>query len=235
MNRRVVLVIGGVLLIALAGIVAKVFHVPGSKHGELVILYEVPMVCGEASDIGCGSRSKPVLIELKNLDNVKEAWLNRAGTMIAVVGRSAVTDGRELAASVEPIFQRNDVPAVYVEQKDRREGLLADFRSAGKWYEGADVDQLSMEEAGRIAERVAGDAAKAGLINEKETRAIKSDVESYFKKALLNIRTCSESDSTGARCQADVYDIFRDRIGKKRADKVRQMFEAGQSSDTDKD
>ncbi|HYQ87282.1 MAG TPA: hypothetical protein VES59_08590 [Bacteroidota bacterium] len=235
MNRRIVIASAAVLVFVLTGVVTRVLHIVSSKHNELVIFYEVPMVCGEAPDIGCGSRSKPVLIELKNLEKVKEAWLNRAGTMIAVVGGSTITDERELAASVEPIFRRNDLPAAYVEQKDQRDGLMADFRTAGKWYEGSDVDKLSMEEAGRIAERVAGDAAKAGLINEKEAAAIKSDVEAYFKKALLNIRTCSESDSTGARCQADVYDIFREHIGKERAGKVRKMYEESRSSETEKD
>ena len=155
--------------------------------------------------------------------------------MIAVVGGSAVTDGKELAASVEPIFRRNDVPAAYVEQKDQRDNLLADFRSTGKWYEGTDVDKLSMEEAGRIAERVAGDAATAGLINDKEAAAIKSDVESYFRKELVDITSCSESDAAGARCQADVYDIFREHIGKERADKVQQMYEEIRSGETEKD
>jgi len=230
-----VLAIAAVLLIVFAGITAKVLHVRGSGQNELVIFYKVPMVCGEASDIGCGSRSKPVLIELKSLDKVKEAWLNRAGTMIAVVGGPSIRDGAELSAIVEPVFRKNDVPAKYVELRGQRDILLAEFRSEGKWYEGTDVDKLSMEEAGRIAERVAGDAAKAGLINDKEAAAIKSDAESYFKKELLNIRTCSESDSTGARCQGDVYNIFREHIGKERADKVRQMYEAGQSAETDKD
>src|SRR3979490_2902082 len=108
MNRRLVLSIAAVLLIVLTAIIAKIVRAPGTAHKELVVFYEVPVVCGEASDIGCGSRSKPVLIELKSLDKVKEAWLNRAGTMIAVVGGSTVTDGRELAASVEQIFRRND-------------------------------------------------------------------------------------------------------------------------------
>jgi hypothetical protein len=235
MNRRIVIAIAALLVIVLTGVVTRVLHLSRSKHNEPVIFYEVPMVCGEASDIGCGSRSKPVLIELKNLEKVKEAWLNRAGTMIAVVGGSNVTDGRELAASVEQVFRRNDVPAAFIDRKDQREDLMAEFRGAGKWYEGTDVDKLSMEEAGRIAQRLTGDAAKAGLINEKEAAAIKSDVESYFKKELLNIRTCNESDSAGVRCQADVYNIFRDHIGKERADKVQRMYEAGQSGETDKD
>lgn len=51
---------------------------------DLVSFYRVPLVCN-AAPFGCGSRSKPVLLDLQENEAVKEAWLNRAGTVIAVV------------------------------------------------------------------------------------------------------------------------------------------------------
>src|SRR5436305_7405503 len=47
--------------------------------------YEVPLVCPAAPQIGCGSASKPLLLELERSDVVCQAWLNRAGTIMAIV------------------------------------------------------------------------------------------------------------------------------------------------------
>src|SRR6266567_3550678 len=47
--------------------------------------YEVPLVCPAAPQIGCGSASKPLLLELERSDVVSQAWLNRAGTIMAIV------------------------------------------------------------------------------------------------------------------------------------------------------
>ena len=35
--------------------------------------YEVPLVCGAAPEIGCGSRLKPLFIDAKQKANIKEA------------------------------------------------------------------------------------------------------------------------------------------------------------------
>src|SRR5437660_11953669 len=50
-----------------------------------VSFYEVPLVCPAAPQIGCGSASKPLLLECERSDVVSEAWLNRAGTIMAIV------------------------------------------------------------------------------------------------------------------------------------------------------
>src|SRR5258708_1259674 len=46
-----------------------------------VSIYKVGLICNAAPNIGCGSRSKPVLLTLEKNPAVKEAWLNRQGTM----------------------------------------------------------------------------------------------------------------------------------------------------------
>jgi hypothetical protein len=46
--------------------------------------YAVELVCPAAHQIGCGSAAKPILLELERNADVSGAWLNRAGTMMAV-------------------------------------------------------------------------------------------------------------------------------------------------------
>src|SRR5438128_338026 len=50
-----------------------------------ISVFKAPLVCPAAPQIGCGSASKPILLDLERQPGVLEAWLNRAGTIIAVV------------------------------------------------------------------------------------------------------------------------------------------------------
>src|SRR5437016_13713761 len=52
---------------------------------DRISVFKAPLVCPAAPQIGCGSASKPILLDLEKQPGVLEAWLNRAGTIIAVV------------------------------------------------------------------------------------------------------------------------------------------------------
>src|SRR5216684_6062215 len=52
---------------------------------DRVSVFKAPLVCPAAPQIGCGGASKPILLDLERQPGVLEAWLNRAGTIIAVV------------------------------------------------------------------------------------------------------------------------------------------------------
>src|SRR5919201_1736610 len=52
---------------------------------DRVSVFKAPLVCPAAPQIGCGIASKPILLDLEKQTGVAEAWLNRAGTIIAVV------------------------------------------------------------------------------------------------------------------------------------------------------
>ena len=155
-----------------------------ANEAENITFYEVPLVCGAAPEIGCGSRAKPLFAEMELHENIAEAWLNRPGTIIAVVWKDGVTSKKERAQIAKPLFEKHNVETEIIKDKKQVAELLTDFRNEGKWYRNADVDKLSIEEAGVIAETSVGYAKEAGLINEKEAEAIRADVEKYFKKEL---------------------------------------------------
>src|SRR6266487_1638098 len=52
---------------------------------DRISVFKAPLVCQAARQIGCGSASKPILLDLEQQPGVLEAWLNRASTRIAVV------------------------------------------------------------------------------------------------------------------------------------------------------
>jgi len=130
---------------------------------DRVSAFKVPLVCPAAPQIGCGSASKPILLDLERQPGVLEAWLNRAGTRIAVVWKadSDAEARRKVAAELK------EDRATELAGKSRDE-TVSDFLSGKGWYHGADVDRLSEEEADIIAARlVRWVGAKTTLANDK--------------------------------------------------------------------
>src|SRR6266540_3169654 len=116
---------------------------------ERVSVFKAPLVCPAAPQIGCGSASKPILLDLEKQPGVLEAWLNRAGTIIAVVWKpdSDAETRRNVTAELK------EDHATELEGKSR-DNAVKDFLSGKGWYRGADVDRLSEEEADIIAARL---------------------------------------------------------------------------------
>src|SRR5215813_5606856 len=116
---------------------------------DRVSVFKVPLVCPAAPQIGCGSASKPILLDLEKQPGVLEAWVNRAGTRIAVVWKSDSDAETKHKVTTELKEDR----ASELEGKLRDETVV-DFLSGKGWYRGADVDRLSEEEADIIAARL---------------------------------------------------------------------------------
>src|SRR5205807_818194 len=128
-----------------------------------VSVFKAPLVCPAAPQIGCGSASKPILLDLERQPGVLEAWLNRAGTIIAVVWRPE--SGAETRSKVATGLKEDRATEL---QGDSRDKAVQDFLSGKGWYHGADVDRLSEEEADIIAARlVRWVQAKTVLANDK--------------------------------------------------------------------
>ena len=130
---------------------------------DRVSVFKAPLVCPAAPQIGCGSASKPILLDLERQPGVLEAWLNRAGTIIAVVWKPE--SGAETRSKVATGLKEDRATEL---QGDSRDKAVQDFLSGKGWYHGADVDRLSEEEADIIAARlVRWVQAKTVLANDK--------------------------------------------------------------------
>jgi copper chaperone CopZ len=136
---------------------------PALTPPSTVSFFKVSLQCLAAPQIGCGSVSKPILLQLEKEEGVLEAWLNRAGTTIAVVWKAG-TDA-EMQSSVTAELKEDYATEI---QGPSHDEALKDFLSGKGWYRGADVDRLSEEEAGIIAARfVRRVQAKTALAKEK--------------------------------------------------------------------
>src|SRR5215472_10466459 len=98
-----------------------------SADKKIITFYDVALVCGAAPAIGCGSRAKPLLIDLEQQSAIEEAWLNRAGTIVAIVWSGPI-DTVEVA---KPIFERHEV-----QYKERRDNLPTSLRKEEGWFRG---------------------------------------------------------------------------------------------------
>lgn len=148
---------------------------------EIISFYDVPLVCPAAPQIGFGGKSKPVLLGLeKKNDIVSEAWLNREGTVIAVVwNENAASELRITTA--DAIFKENKMDVKLIGGKDYKQ-MLTDFQEKKNWYRGAEVDKLSLEEKDIIIERLLKRInSKTPLSQEKNT-----SLKTEFSAALKN-------------------------------------------------
>jgi hypothetical protein len=164
---------------------------------DRVSLFEVPLRCEAAPEIGCGSRSKPILRELEREPVISEAWLNGTGTVLAVVGTEGSTrDSRSKA--IQTILERNGATGTELEGEPR-EAELKSFISGKDWYRGAEVDSLSKREARTIAARLVHRIqTKAPLVQEK-AKALEISVANAFECRFIS--SSNDSDPTCKREQ----------------------------------
>ena len=196
------------------------------RSPETMSFYEVPLVCGAAPEIGCGSRLKPLFLDFSKVDHVKEIWSNRQGTVVAIVWKEPILSRKERQAIVQPIFEHNIVDAQLISSQSKIAELTSSFQGRDKWYRGMDVDLLSIEEAGIIAESLTSFALNEGVITNEESAAIKRDLEDYFKNELTQVRSFEnlKSESTQERWRQDGYQIYVNHIGEERAQKVSELY-----------
>jgi hypothetical protein len=115
---------------------------------DRISFFKVSLECPAAPRIGCGTASKPILLQLEREPSVDQAWLNRAGTEIAILWKPEADTGARRNVSVKLTDYGKEM------QGESRKEALKSFISGQGWYHGADVDRLSEEEAGIIAARL---------------------------------------------------------------------------------
>ena len=177
---------------------------------ETITFYDVSLVWGAAPSIGCGSRAKPLLTDLERQTPIKEAWLNRMGTILAIVWRGPAL----MEKVIRPVFKRHEVQ--YAERPADKQ-IDESLRIEGSWFRGAEVDRLSLEEAREIAETSVALATTDGSVSLEEAAQIRSDIEAYFRKELVKFRTKEEllQDIQSKFAEA-ILNIYERHVGPQR-------------------
>lgn len=159
---------------------------------DRISLYEVPLVCPAAPQIGCGSRSKPILLELEREASVAEAWLNRAGTTMAVVWKPEFKR-KERSATIKAACKKEELTAREL-RGTARQKVLKDFLSGGGWLRGSDVDRLSEEEAGIVAARLVRRVQVKVSVSAEKAEALGVEFTGIFKQRFTGTPENDEPD-----------------------------------------
>ena len=152
-----------------------------SLSSERVSLFEVPLECGAAEGLGCGSAAKPILSELDRNSRVAEARINDPGTVLAVVWKSP-KDRSDSA--IEALFEKHKLAAATL-KGPAREKALREFQSE-QWYAAADVDRLSEHEARVIAARIVNRAGSRLALAPNRLAALTEDLALVFARHLTS-------------------------------------------------
>jgi len=229
--KKIVLITLPVLFIAILFLFAfKNKNNTSKPEVKIVSFYEVPLVCGADPNIGCGSRVKPLFIEMEKESKIKESWLNKQGTLMAIVWDYQMTSIDERERLIQPLFSKFEINAVLITDSVKQNELANNMNEPGKWLKGMDVDKLSLEEAGTIAKDWVTFAKNKGLLNDQEADVIKEEVENYFKVELVKVRTYDElkNEETQDKWASDGYKIFEKHIGSVRAGKIYKLYKEEQ-------
>lgn len=151
---------------------------------QAISVFRVPLVCGAAPDIGCGSRSKPLLLALESHSEIAEARIAYDGTRLAV--RWAL--GEAAPEVVQAVFASLGLGQPVLVDESLKEG----FGRSSQWLRHDEVDRLSLIEAGRIAEKLLTGLIADGYIQAGDREAAKARVEEFFAADLVRLRQPDE-------------------------------------------
>jgi hypothetical protein len=182
---------------------------PGNAP-ERISIYEVAFQCPAVPAIGCGSHAKPILLKLERQTLIREAWLNHAGTELALVWKEGATPtGR--AKAVETILK--DEAASELKGK-AREKALAEFSAGIGWYRGEALDRLSAEEADAIAGRIERKIRGVVTITDKTAAALHHGFGEAIKRRLIG--DLPDRSST----EAEVLKVCRRQLSREQVEAV---------------
>jgi mercuric transport protein len=192
---------------------------PGSP--ERVSFFEVPLECGAAEGLGCGSASKPILRSLGRDARIAEAKINYSGTVLAVVWKNP-DQTRSGASAIAAAFKERDLETALL-RGAARDKALKDFEAA-RWYGAHDVDRLSEREAQVIATRVVNRAsARLGLPAER-VAALTHDLSVAIARRLTR-----ETEEECARdpLEVELTKIARKHLNEQQLAELRKAAEQG--------
>jgi hypothetical protein len=176
---------------------------------DRISLFEVPLRCEAAPEIGCGSRSKPILLELEREPIVTEAWLNGTGTLLAVLWMDSSRESR--IKTVQSVLEKNWATGKELDG-EAREIELKGFVSGNGWYRGAEVDQLSKREARTIAARLVRRVQAKVALPEEKAEALETGLANAFEHRFIGSSNNSDSASGKQQLVEQLWKVGRENL-----------------------
>ena len=126
-------------------------------------------------------------------------------------------------ALLKSVLSKHELPIEQVDEHDR-DGLVEDFKAKSTWYKGSDVDALSIEEAGVIADRilsVVGTHAKFSRY--EDGQVFREEVKANILHHFLSIKSFDELDGTLGLLGPEISAIAEKYLGKGKLPEIKLM------------
>jgi len=191
-----------------------------------ISFYKVSFVCNTATNIGCGSRSKPMLLELEKQPEIKEAWLKKDGTIIGIVCKPEISKKQQQKV-VENIFIKYQIETIKLNDNESLSNY-SDFNIPNAWYKGKDVNQLSKKEAKIIAEQLVSVFNSKTRLNRQQKIDLTKDIINVFYDFFLNFKSIDELADTKVYRQKMmvINNLSKKYISKDNLPKVEDLLNA---------
>lgn len=183
---------------------------PASLSADSVAFYDVALTCPSAPKLGCGSRAKRVLASVTADFRVASAWVNEAGTRLAI---GWMQPGSAMSADqLNQILGPHSLAVNAIDDKARTE-LLASFRTNEGWFDSQTIDELSRKESAIIAERLVRRLAKRVPVTEAQsTTLVKAIMDSCWDRSGCQVEKDIESIAQTAKLDRSGADALRDVV-----------------------
>ncbi len=200
-----------------------------------ISFYKVDLVCNVVSSIGCGSRSKPILLELEKESRIDQVKLNRKGNTLAI--RWINNNITSRAVIIASVFSKYSIVVKEINGKDNHEQSNSFLKDSSNWLDANHIDELSWEEAGVVAKQlIAIFEAQAILTSNQKTR-LKKDTVAIFYNFFLNFESMQQLSDTHfyRKLVIRVIETSKDYIHFNETPKIEILLEAIEGHHENKD
>jgi copper chaperone CopZ len=199
-----------------------------------VSFYEAPLVCHAAPSIGCGSKAKFMLVDLEqNKEAVEGAWLNKTGTVVAVKWHTSIDNSKKkeiiTAVSSNHNIELTTLPST------KANTYATSFPDIKEWFRGKEVDQLSKEEAGIIAQNTIASYKAKKLIKPSFEKQFKADIEKIYADLFMSISSYKDlSTEAYNKVEQQIMAAGEKYLGKGKMPHVELCIASEESCEKDK-
>ena len=157
-----------------------------SANNAGVSFYEASLVFHAAPSIGCGSKAMFMLVDLEKYnDAVEGAWLNKTGTVVAVKWNTKTGENKK-AEIIKTVSTNHNIELATLAETEAA-SYTKSFPNSNEWFKSKEVDKLSKEEAGIIAQNTIASYKAKKLIRPSFEKQFQADIEKIYTDLFLSI------------------------------------------------
>lgn len=199
-----------------------------------VSFYEAPLVCHAAPSIGCGSKAKFMLVDLEKYnDAVEGAWLNKTGTVVAVKWNTK-TDENKKAEIIKTVSTNHNIELTTLAETEAA-SYTKSFPNSNEWFKGKEVDKLSKEETGIIAQNTIASYKAKKLLKPSFEKQFQADIEKIYADLFLSISSYKDLTTEAYnKVESQIQQAGEKYVGKGKMPHVELCIASEESCEKDK-